>query len=178
MQQTAFNMCGFIQPVNMLKGSDPDAFNDRQFFICPEEVEYTYPDLIIPMDPTVAKLEDIFRMIKDSHKSKCFYKFTDRAQDVFIKAHDNLCERKVAISDDEDRRGILSKAKGQLARLAMVIHSLEQAVSITDVADVVWSSEIEDSSVERAIIIMEYFIEQKFALMQPEVKIPLAVAAT
>ena len=32
MQQTSFNMCGFIQPsfvVNMLEQSDPDAFNDK-----------------------------------------------------------------------------------------------------------------------------------------------------
>ena len=42
MQQTA-NMCGFIQPafilnmLNMLDTSDP---NDRQFFICLEEVQY------------------------------------------------------------------------------------------------------------------------------------------
>ena len=42
MQETSFNMCGFIQPsfiVKMMESSDPDAFNDRQFFICPEEVE-------------------------------------------------------------------------------------------------------------------------------------------
>lgn len=33
------------------------------------------------------------------------------------------------IEDDEDRRGILSKAKGQLARLAMVLHCLEKALN-------------------------------------------------
>ena len=41
MQVTAFNMCGFIQPsfiVEMLESSDPDAFNDRQLFVYPEEV--------------------------------------------------------------------------------------------------------------------------------------------
>ena len=43
MQQTSFNMCSFIQPSfipNMLDGNDPDAFNDRQFLVCPEEVGY------------------------------------------------------------------------------------------------------------------------------------------
>ena len=60
-------MCGFIQPafvLSMLDSSDPDAFNNRQFFICPEEVEYMYSDLKVPIDPTVVRLEDIFKMIK------------------------------------------------------------------------------------------------------------------
>lgn len=60
MQHTAFNMCGFIQPtfiVNMLDGPDPDAFNDRQFYICPEEVEYMYNDLRVPLDPSAASLK-------------------------------------------------------------------------------------------------------------------------
>ena len=52
MSHTSFNMCGFIQPayiVNMLNSNDIDAFNDRQFFICPEEIEYMYDELKVPM---------------------------------------------------------------------------------------------------------------------------------
>ena len=52
MHRTAFNMCGFIQPsfvVAMLDASDPDAFNDRQFFVCPQEVEYKYEELKVPI---------------------------------------------------------------------------------------------------------------------------------
>lgn len=67
MQHTAFNMCGFIQPafiLNMLETCDPEASNDRQFFVCPEEVEYMYADLKVPMDSTVGRLENIFRRIK------------------------------------------------------------------------------------------------------------------
>ena len=43
MHHAAFNMCDFIQPtfvVGVLNASDPDAFNDRQFFVCPREVEF------------------------------------------------------------------------------------------------------------------------------------------
>ena len=131
MQQTAFNICAFIKPafvLSMLDSSDPDAFNDRQFFICAEEVEYMYSDLKVPMDPTVVYLKDIFRMIKYAHKKMIDYRFDDAAQAAFLRAHDELCTRKISIPDDEDRRGILSKARGQLARMAMIIHSLEQAV--------------------------------------------------
>ena len=44
-----------------------------------------------------------------------------------IVAHDELCNRKRAIQD-EDRRGVLSKPKGQLARLAMILHVLQMAL--------------------------------------------------
>ena len=177
MQQTAFNMCGFIQPafiLSMLDTSDPDAFNDRQFFICPEEVEYMYSDLKVPMDPAVVKLENIFRRIKYSHQDKmATYTFDDAAQAAFIEAHDKLCTRKLQIPDDEDRRGILSKARGQLARIAMIIHALEQAIQTPinedcpNIAD--WNTTVEENSVKKAETIITYIIEVKFALMQPEV---------
>ena len=73
MQQVAINIRGFIQPafvLSTLDSSDPDMFNDQQFFICPEEVEYLYSDLKA-MDLTVVCLEDIFRMIKiDMHTKR------------------------------------------------------------------------------------------------------------
>ena len=109
MNKTAFNMCGFIQPsfvCNMLGNYDPDAFNDRQFFICPEEVEYKYNDLKVPIDATVQKLEVIFKKIKVNHTKEVCYTFHESAHSTFVKYHDELCDRKIAIVDDEDRRGI------------------------------------------------------------------------
>ncbi len=133
MHRTAFNMTGFIQPsfvVEMLEKGDPDAFNDRQFFVCPQEVEFKYSDLVVPMDPSVPKLEDIFRLVRNCHSTQTqVYTFDSRGQQTFIDFHDSLCERKLSIVDDEDRRGIVSKAKGQCARLAMILCCLEHAVS-------------------------------------------------
>lgn len=79
------------------------------------------------MDPTVVKLEDV-RKIKYAHKDMIVYNFDDDAQAAFIRAHDKLCTHKISIPDDVDRRGILSKARGQLARIAMILHCLEQAL--------------------------------------------------
>ena len=170
MQQTAFNMCGFIQPafvLSMLDSSDPDVFNDRQFFICPEEVEYLYSDLEVPMDPTVVHLEDIFRRIKYAHQKMIEHRFDDAAKAAFIRARDELCTRKMSIPDDEDRRGILSKARGQLARMAMTIHSLEQAVehpmNASEICssgeslptEIQWNATIKEDSVIKAEVITE-----------------------
>ena len=183
MQKTAFNMCGFIQPsfvLSMLDSNDPDAFNDRQFFVCPEEVEFMYGDLKVPMDPSVVHLEDIFRRIKYAHQRMTVYTFDDAALAAFIRSHDELCTRKISIPDDEDRRGILSKARGQLARMAMVIHTLEQAIKYpkNDVCsstesenEIEWNAIIKEESVIKAEEIMKFLIEQKFALMQPEVQV-------
>ena len=180
MQKTAFNMCGFIQPafvLSMLDTNDPDAFNDRQFFICPEEVEFMYSDLKVPMDPTVVRLEDIFRKIKYAHQDMIVYTFDREAQAAFIRAHDELCSRKISIPDDEDRRGILTKARGQLARIAMILHSLEQAVelsmndSCSSGEESEWNAVVAATSVKRAEEVMKFIIEQKFAMMQPEVQV-------
>ena len=67
MHGTAFNMTGFIQPsfvADMVERNDPDAFNDRQFFVCLKEVEYKYADLVVPMHPSAPKLEFFFRVVR------------------------------------------------------------------------------------------------------------------
>ena len=176
MQHTAFNMCGFIQPsfvVQMLQQKDPEAFNDRQFFICPPEVEYNYSDLKVPMDPSVPKLTELFKNIMNDHESEVCYTFGDEAHDKFIELHDKLSDRKLSIVDDEDRRGVISKGKGQLARLAMVIHCLEQALEhyTTDGEDIEWDYSISVKSVCQAAEVLDYIISQKFALMMPEIHI-------
>ena len=63
---------------------------------------------------------------------------------------------------------VLSKAKGQLARLAMVIHSLQNAVSEDNDE---WNYVIDDSSVHSAKVVLDYLIDEKFALMSPEKKV-------
>ena len=132
------------------------------------------------MDPTVVKLEDIFRKIKYAHKDMVVYRFDNNAQAAFIRAHDELCSRKISIPDDEDHRGILSKARGQLARIAMILHSLEQAIeqpmnescsSGESSTESEWNAIITETLVMKAEMVMKLIIEQKFAMMQPEVQV-------
>jgi hypothetical protein len=167
-------MCGFIQPsfvVEMLDRPDPDAFNDRQFFVCPEEVEYKYSQLKVPIDPSIPRLENVFKNIKLAHKCKVHYSLSNEAQVEFITIHDELSERKLAIKDDEDRRGILSKAKGQLARLAMVIQGLNESFMKCNDCDHIWEYKISKESLLQAKNILDYIIQEKFALMKPEVEV-------
>ncbi len=79
MHSTCFNICWFIQPafiVDMLQGSDPDAFNDRQFYICPKEVEYQYHQLKVPMDESTPDLCSAFKFIMRCHQSERIYILT------------------------------------------------------------------------------------------------------
>ena len=172
MHSTAFNICGFIQPafiVEMLQGRDPDAFNDRQFFVCPEEVEYKYKELKVPVNPSTPDLHTVFKVIKREHSTqKLQYMFDGEAMDAFIKVHDSLGERKVNIADDENRRGILSKSKGQCARIAMILHVLESALCYEGEP---WNTVIPKSAVDKAEHILNYIIDQKFALMHPEIQV-------
>ena len=175
MHHTAFNMCGFIQPsfvVGMLNTCDPDAFNDRQFFVCPQEVEYKYDQLKVPIDPSIPNLKHLFSRIKEVHKKMVHYTFDENGKQAFIVAHDELCEHKQAIPVDEDRRGVLSKAKGQLARLAMILHSLRIALA----NEPVWDTMVTKEDVDHAKVIIDFIIEQKFRLMPPEMKVVSAAS--
>lgn len=76
MRQTSFNMCGFMQPsfmVKMLSNIDPDGFNDRQFFVCSEEVDKKYTDLKVPMDESVPKLDRVLTEVKVAHSKQVEY---------------------------------------------------------------------------------------------------------
>lgn len=173
MAETSFNMCGFIQPsfvVTMLEEEDPEAFNDRQFFICPKEVDFKYEELKVPMDPSVPELSNVFRTIKRAHERKVTYIMSAEGKRKFIEVHDELRERKLEIKDDVDRRGILSKCKGQICRIAMILQCIEQAVNIAANGDREWSYLIEASHIKKAFVVLNYLIDQKFALMKPEFK--------
>ena len=190
MLKTAFNMSGFIQPafvVSMLDKCDADGFNDRQLFDCPEEVEYKYKDLKVPMDESIPSLSLVFKVLREVHQKKRTYTMNEEAMDVFIQYHDGLVDRKKAIPDDENRRGILSKAKGQCARLSMIQYVLSQAVEIAcdlhqeqqygseDISSKcsTWSTEVIASAVTSAVVITNHFIQQKFLLMPPELVVAI-----
>lgn len=138
------------------------------FFVCPQEVEYKYEELKIPMDPSVPNLKDVFRKIK-VHMKMVQYTFEEDGKQAFIVAHNELCDRKKAIQDDEDRwgGGVLSKAKGQLARLVMI-----SQMALVGAPE--WDSMVTKEDVDCAKVIIDFIIEQKSRLVPPE----LEVAAT
>ena len=124
------------------------------------------------MDPTLPNLKRVFRRIKEVHMKMVHYTFDEDGKQAFIVAHDELCERKLAIPDDEDKRGVLSKAKGQLARLAMILHSL--MIALADETE--WSTIVTKEDVDHAKVIIDFIIEQKLWLMPPEVKVMSAAS--
>lgn len=104
------------------------------------------------MDPTLPNLKRVFRRIKEVHMKMVHYTFDEDGKQAFIVAHDELCERKLAIPDDEDKRGVLSKAKGQLARLAMILHSL--MIALADETE--WSTIVTKEDVDHAKVIIDF----------------------
>ena len=124
-------------------------------------------DQLAPLDTTIT-LKEVLDTIKDVHKDKheIIYTLSEDGMSVFTSFHDDIVLRRRCIPDDENRHGVLSKAKGQLARIALALHILEQAVHMvhtTTQED--WSFTIDEQTVNHAVELMNHFISQKFALM-------------
>ena len=103
----------------------------------------------------------------------------EEAHELFKSYYDELKQRKLYIKYDENRRGIIAKAIGQMARVCMIVHVLDKAVEMAqrerdmvehnDTDQV--SSTIGKRSALQAIAIMNYVVDTKFAMMPPEEKL-------
>ena len=113
----------------------------------------------------------VFRFVFQTPKE---YKFNKLGLESFKFYHDDLVTRKRDVPDDENRRGILSKAKGQTASLPMIVHVLQQGFAATTQGDLEWNTEIDGTTMEYAKAIMNYLIAQKLELMPRKIRLNLA----
>ncbi len=91
------------------------------------------------------------------------YTLEGEAYELFRTCHDELVQEKQK-TKDENVQGILSKARGYLARIAMIVHCLEQAIGISDIEDDAcppWSTNVSTKAVEAGICIIKHFNKQK-----------------
>lgn len=165
---TSFNVAGFVQPdviVNLLHGNDYDGFTDRQFFVCPPEVDADF-DEMLPMPAGLLDFKEIFHTINNKHQDHPEYTLSADAEIEYVAYHDELNERKRQEHHrNRDRKSVLSKAKGQVVRLATVSYALSQAMEDNDM----WNYVIPKTHMMMAIALMNYLIGQKFALGKPTV---------
>lgn len=178
--KTWFNVAGFVQTdviVNLLNGNDYDGFADRQFFVCPAEIDVDY-DEMKEMPEDVPNFKDIFSILDEQHRPEnTTYSFEDDAHLEFVAFHDDLNERKRQENRrDRDRKSVLAKAKGQVVRLASVIYALHQAITTSKDPTQEWSYVIPKEHLSKAIVLMNYLIEQKFALGKPPTQVASSTA--
>ena len=83
-----------------------------------------YRDLETELPYHIPSFKDVFLRVIELHESPKTYKFGEDAMKSFIEYHDAVNERKLSTVDN-NMRGVLSKAKGQSARLATILHSDE-----------------------------------------------------
>ena len=130
MDSTCLNVTGFIQPVyvvKLLSQDDFDGFNGRQLYVCPAERDVDYDEF----DPkTNPQLKRVYEIIGNCCKTQVTYKMDEDAHELFKNYHDELKRRKLSIKNDENRRGIIAKAIGQMTRVCMIVHVLDYAVEM------------------------------------------------
>ena len=112
----------------MAEEEDVDAFNDRFVIECPKERESMFDDYVDLPEHYRNSLGSVFQKIYEANQTPKEYKFKEQGLESFKLYHDDLVTRKRHVPDDENRRGILSKAKGQTARLAMIGHVLQKVL--------------------------------------------------
>ena len=133
----------------------------------------------VPNDDTLS-FKQLFAKIREIHSDSALehvYHLSAEETSVFKQFHDDIVVRRQQVPNDENRRGVLSKTKGQQARIALSLHCLEQVIehSVTPEPDVEWSYSISEDTMHRTIFLLNHFIEQKFTLMPPEEKHPSSI---
>ena len=172
IHETAFNMSGFIQPSfveKMLLSEDADGFNDRQLFVFPQR-DVFLNDLKQPVPPNIPPLKSMYTLLRTIHSIARTYTITGEAIEAFREYHNSLVIRQ-SRQVDGNTQGILSKARGYTARLAMIIHALEQALAkiidgeCDECPSTSWSVDIPTDCIRASVTIMDYLIEQKLIMM-------------
>lgn len=158
----------------MLLSEDADGFNNRQLMDFPPERELYLSELQVPVPDTIPKLKDIYQVLHAAHKEPQQYTLHGDAYTAFETAHDAIVNRKQA-TDDENIQGILSKSKGYTARLAMILHALEQTISHLDsqstdqssthMQPILWCTAITPKAVEAADKILTNLTAQKIIML-------------
>jgi len=182
MSKKGFNICGFIQPAfveKILLSDDADGFNDRQLFCFPPQRDVLLSDLKVPITTDIPALYQVYEYIRLVHSTPRSYVFCSDAFEQFRSCHDNLVRRQNRQSNEEVQ-GILSKAKEYVARTAMVLFALEQALETVmngdpydpDSTPPTSSVNISSFSVLAASTIMDYLIDQKLIMMDLKEVVP------
>ncbi len=116
-----------------------------------------------------------------NHEEDKEYVLHGQAYETYRAAHDHLVDLKVATTD-ENLQGIYAKARGYVARVAMIIHCLELAVAMvapqsdTDTFDDnsmdtegtsagLWVLEVSSKAVEASRQIIAHLNKQKVIMM-------------
>ena len=118
-------------------------------------------ELVVPMPSDTPDLLEIFKTIADHHEETKIYTLEDEAYSAYRDIHDSLVKEKLK-STDENAQGIESKARGYVARIALVIHSLEQSLSAPSP---MWDTKISVEAVRAATAIIHHFNRQKFIML-------------
>jgi hypothetical protein len=146
---------------------------DRVLTMCPAEKLVLFEDLqdIPDSMPTIGS---ILNEIYKSHPRdvEINYRFSDEALEYFATTYNDYITKK-ADTPNSDYRGIFSKARGQIARIALAIHVLQLSVTseLTPNIDRV----IPIEPLRRAKSLMDLYIKHKLALIPTLDDIPLEV---
>lgn len=104
----------------------------RYLISCPKEVIFTSNMYKIPVPENLrSSMDKILKVISEKHETETVYRFDKEAKSVFNNQHDNYnIEKKMQFTEDENRRGVLSKSLGYIIRLSGIITAIQNASAV------------------------------------------------
>ena len=173
-EETTLNVCGFMHPRDLILTLSRDELHPiaNQFlYVCPLERDCFMEDLT-PVHKSTPSLATVFHIIADAHQKRVTYHFNPQAKEMVNEYLNELIMHRRSIPDDENRRYVLSSARAQFCRLALVCHvfkhALKEAVARNEVgtSDDQWhSSVIKVESIRHARECMNYLLDTKLNLL-------------
>ena len=136
----------------------------------PPQRDVLLDELKLPIPSNIPSLKGVYTLLCTIHSSPHTYVLIGDSLETYREYHDQLVRRQ-SQQLDGNIQGILSKARGYTARLAMILFALEQTLThiIEGECDVCpntsWSFDVSNSCTRAACTIMDYLIQQKLIIM-------------
>lgn len=150
-----FGIVGGIQPAVLSKlvaGGDPDGKWSRFLFVNQPQVAATLADDTGPQIHNVSSmLAEYYQTIANQLPQQ--YTLSPAAFKLFQRTYNDLEQRKIAESRAA-LQSVIGKSAGRIGKLALCLHLVESAVTG------VFSPEVQESTIAKAVLITEFGIEQ------------------
>ncbi len=169
LKTAGLSMAGFVRREELAVFTNGEVDLCSRFLLAnPTWVNYSSTELVTPVPSDVPSLGNIFLFLCRAHGRAQTYQLTPEAKVLFDRYYDMLQDGLKTFEQQERYYCMMSKASGQLARVAAVLAALRQAISMSassPESGSTWETDISTSDLELASTILNYSLDCRVTLL-------------